>query len=169
MPWSALKCVRTVEWPSLLPFSSVTAMPFRISLKKNRENEDEKTKNKEKGNWTWISVSLRDKRGMCLLCCFIHLFWIYFIALLFYVLLCTLTIYSIKYCTVHSKHSFIGSLFWPHFILNLQYWKQKNKTKRSVIICNERGSVLKAPDPSLCLIHLQSLPTFLINAPKHQN
>lgn len=136
--------------------------------KKNRENEDEKTKNKEKGNWTWISVSLTDKRGMCLLCCFTHLFWIYFIALLFYVLLCTLTIYSIKYCTVHSKHSFIGSLFWLHFILNLQYWKQKTP-KRSVIICNERGSVLKAPDPSLCLIHLQSLPTFLINAPKHQN
>lgn len=102
---------------------------------------------------------------MCLLCCFTHLFWIYFIALLFYVLLCTLTIYSIKYCTVHSKHSFIGSLFWLHFILNLQYWKQKTP-KRSVIICNERGSVLKAPDPSLCLIHLQSLPTFLINAPK---
>ncbi len=29
--------VLTVEWPSLLPFSSVTAMPFRISLKKERK------------------------------------------------------------------------------------------------------------------------------------
>lgn len=28
----------TVEWPSLLPFSSVTAMPFRISLEKEKRN-----------------------------------------------------------------------------------------------------------------------------------
>lgn len=34
---SLKKCVQTVEWPSLLPFSSVTAMPFRISLKKTKQ------------------------------------------------------------------------------------------------------------------------------------
>lgn len=39
---SLKKCVQTVEWPSLLPFSSVTAMPFRISLKKKTENGEMK-------------------------------------------------------------------------------------------------------------------------------
>lgn len=32
----------TVEWPSLLPFSSVTAMPFRISLEKGKKENQEK-------------------------------------------------------------------------------------------------------------------------------
>lgn len=37
--FNVLKFVQTVEWPSLLPFSSVTAMPFRISLKTQRKQK----------------------------------------------------------------------------------------------------------------------------------